>query len=145
MLLTDTDRVIVWHWSWKRLSRVLQRKRIFWLQKLSKRMKILSWHKEFSCYQSESWNMWLAYKRLCWIKVKNVYIYITEDSHECKGAKGINGGANIKHEEYESVLFNKICMRHEMNRIQSKDHNIKLIRFRYFVAMTKTYTSGWVS
>ena len=89
--------------------------------------------------------MWLAYKRLCWIKVKNVYIYITEDSHECKGAKGINVGANIKHEEYESVLFNKICMRHEMNRIQNKDHNIKLIRFRYFVAMTKTYTSGWVS
>ena len=32
--------------------------------------------------------------------------------------------AAISHNEYKDVLLNKICLRHSMNRIQSKDHNI---------------------
>ena len=32
--------------------------------------------------------------------------------------------AAINHNEYKDVLLNKICLRHSMNRIQSKDHNI---------------------
>ena len=32
--------------------------------------------------------------------------------------------AAISHNEYNDVLLNKICLRHSMNRIQSKDHNI---------------------
>ena len=32
--------------------------------------------------------------------------------------------AAISHNEYKDVLLNKICLRHSMNRIQSKDHKI---------------------
>ena len=30
----------------------------------------------------------------------------------------------IRYNEYIDVLFNKKCLRHSMNRIQSKDHNL---------------------
>ena len=29
---------------------------------------------------------------------------------------------NINHNEYKDILLNNICMRHSMNKIQSKDH-----------------------
>ena len=32
--------------------------------------------------------------------------------------------AAISHNEYKDVLLDKICLRHSMNRIQSKDHKI---------------------
>ena len=32
--------------------------------------------------------------------------------------------AAISHNEYKDVLLDKICLRHLMNRIQSKDHKI---------------------
>ena len=32
--------------------------------------------------------------------------------------------ATINHNEYKDVLFNKKCLKHSMNRIQSKDHKI---------------------
>ena len=53
---------------------------------------------------------------------------INEDGHKCKRAQDINKrvNANIKHEKHENVLFNKIYLRHKMDRIQSKNHNIKL-------------------
>ena len=31
----------------------------------------------------------------------------------------------ITHNEYKDVLLNNKCLRHSMNRIQSKDHRIK--------------------
>ena len=31
----------------------------------------------------------------------------------------------ITHSEYRDVLLNKKCLRHSMNRIQSKDHRIR--------------------
>ena len=45
--------------------------------------------------------------------------------------------ATISHHEYKDVLLNKKCLRHSMNRIQSKDHKIgtyeiKKISFSYF-------------
>ena len=41
-------------------------------------------------------------------------------------AKGMNRNivATISHNEYKDVLLNKKCMRHSMDRIQSKDHKI---------------------
>ena len=33
--------------------------------------------------------------------------------------------ATISHNEYEDVLLNNKCIRHSMNRIQSKDHRIE--------------------
>ena len=48
------------------------------------------------------------------------------DSNENKKAKGVNKNfvATISHNEYEDVLLNKKCLRHSMNRIQSKDQKI---------------------
>ena len=41
-----------------------------------------------------------------------------------KKAKGVNGNvaATISHNKYKYVLLNNKCLRHSMNRIQSKDH-----------------------
>ena len=33
--------------------------------------------------------------------------------------------ATISHNEYKDVLLNEKCLRHSMNRIQSKDHKIE--------------------
>ena len=43
-----------------------------------------------------------------------------------KKQKGVNRNvvATISHNEYKDVLLNKKCLRHSMNRIQSKDHKI---------------------
>ena len=46
------------------------------------------------------------------------------DNTEHKKAKGVkrNVVATISHIEYKDVLLNNKCLRHSMNRIQSKDH-----------------------
>ena len=52
--------------------------------------------------------------------------FITEDNRESKKTKGINKNAlydELKQEDYKNV-FLMDHMRHEINRIQSKDHNI---------------------
>ena len=43
-----------------------------------------------------------------------------------KEQKGVNSNvvATISHNEYKDVLLNNKCIRHSMNRIQSKDHRI---------------------
>ena len=48
------------------------------------------------------------------------------DNSECKKAKGVNINVvpTISHNEYKDVLLNNKCIRHSMNRIQSKDHSI---------------------
>ena len=45
------------------------------------------------------------------------------DNSEHKKAKGVNKNvvAAINHNEYKDVLLNNNCIRHSMNRIQSKD------------------------
>ena len=44
-----------------------------------------------------------------------------------KKTKGVNRNvvARISHDKYKNVLLNKKCLRHSMNRIQSKDHKIE--------------------
>ena len=48
------------------------------------------------------------------------------DKNEHKKAKGVNKNvaATISHNEYKDVLLKNKCLRHSMNRIQSKDHRI---------------------
>ena len=48
------------------------------------------------------------------------------DNNEHKKAKGMNKNvvATICHNKYKDVLLNEKCIRHSMNRIQSKDHRI---------------------
>ena len=54
-----------------------------------------------------------------------MYSFLVDDSSEQKKAKGINKNvvATI-HDECKDVLFNIKCLRHSMNRIQSKNHQI---------------------
>ena len=55
-----------------------------------------------------------------------MYSYLVDNNSEYKKAKGVNKNvvATINHNEYKDVLLNKKCLRHSMNRIQSKYHRI---------------------
>ena len=55
-----------------------------------------------------------------------MYSFLVDDSSEHKKTKGMNKNvvATISHNQYKDVLLNNICLRHSMNRIQSKDHRI---------------------
>ena len=55
-----------------------------------------------------------------------MYSYLVDDDSEHEKAKGENKNivATIIHNEYKNVLLNKKCLRHSVNRIQSKDHEI---------------------
>ena len=55
-----------------------------------------------------------------------MYLFLVEHNSEHKKAKGVNRNvvATISHKEYKDVLLNTKCLRHSMNRIQSKDHRI---------------------
>ena len=56
-----------------------------------------------------------------------MYSYLVDDDSEHKKAKGVNKNvvATIRHNEYKDVLLKNKCLRHSINRIQSKDHKIK--------------------
>ena len=49
------------------------------------------------------------------------------DNSKHKKAKDVNKNvaATVSHNEYKDVLLNNKCIRHSMNRIQSKDHRIR--------------------
>ena len=56
-----------------------------------------------------------------------MYPYLVDDNSEHKKAKDMNRNvaATISHIEYKDVLLNKKCLRHLLNRSQSKDHKIE--------------------
>ena len=55
-----------------------------------------------------------------------MYSHLVNDNSEHKKAKGVNRNVvvAITHNDYINVLLNKKCLRHSMNRIQSKGHEI---------------------
>ena len=55
-----------------------------------------------------------------------MYSYLVDDNSEHKKAKDVNKNvvATISHNEYKDFLLYEKCLRHSMNRIQSKDHRI---------------------
>ena len=55
-----------------------------------------------------------------------MYSFLVDDASEHKETKGVNKSflATIRHGECKDVLLNKKCLRHLMNKIQSKDHRI---------------------
>ena len=79
-----------------------------------------------------------------------MYTFITEDNCESKKAKVINKNAvdhELKYKNYKNVLFNRSYMRHEMNRIQSKDHYMRSHRvnkFFVFLWWKEIYTLRWI-
>ena len=74
-----------------------------------------------------------------------MYSYLVNDNSERKKAEDVNRNvvATISQNEYKNVLLNKKCLRHSMNRIQSKDHKIGtyeiniVLRFLCLTLMTK--------
>ena len=67
----------------------------------------------------------IAIEEFVWLKPK-MYSYLVNHNSEHKKAKGVNRNivATINHNEHKDVLLNKKCLRHSMNRIQSKGHKI---------------------
>ena len=57
-----------------------------------------------------------------------MYSFLVDDSSEHKKANGVNKRVvtTINHKEYKDVLLNNRCLRHLMNRIQSKSHRIQI-------------------
>ena len=53
-----------------------------------------------------------------------MYLNFVDDNREHKKANDVNQ-KSISHNENKFVLLNKKCLRHSMNRIQSKDHRIR--------------------
>ena len=66
-----------------------------------------------------------AIKEFVGLKPK-IYSYLVDDNSKHKTAKDIckNIAVTISHDEYKNVLLNKKCLRHSMNKIQSKDYSI---------------------
>ena len=63
------------------------------------------------------------------------------DNNKHTRAKGVNKNVvATSYSEYKDVLMNNKCIRHRMNRIQSKDHKIatyEIKKFHCLVLMTK--------
>ena len=72
-----------------------------------------------------------------------IYSYLVDDNSDHKKAKCVNRNvATISHIEYKNVLLNKKCLRHSMNRIQSKDHKIatyEINKISFFCFDNKMY------
>ena len=56
-----------------------------------------------------------------------MYSILVDDSNEHKKAKDVNKNvvATISHNEYKDILLNNKCLRHSINRIQTKNHRIE--------------------
>ena len=67
----------------------------------------------------------IAIKELVGLRPK-MYSFLVDESSEHKEARGVykNAVATITHSGYKDVFLNKKCLRHLMNRTQSKDHRI---------------------
>ena len=66
----------------------------------------------------------VAIKEFVGLKAKR-YSFLVYNNNEHKKAKGVNRNvAEINHSKYKDLLLNNKCLRHSVNRIQSKDHRI---------------------
>ena len=54
-----------------------------------------------------------------------MYSLLVDDSSEHRNAKGVNKDVvvTISYDEYKDTLLHDKCLRHSMNRIQSKNYN----------------------
>ena len=61
------------------------------------------------------------------------YLFWVDNRNEHKKAKGVNKNvATISHGKYKDVLLNIRCLRHLMNKIQNKNHNIRVYEISKF-------------
>ena len=56
----------------------------------------------------------------------NMYLCLVDDNSKHKKANAVNKNfvPRVSNSEHKDFLLNKKCLRHSMNRIQSKDHRI---------------------
>ena len=68
----------------------------------------------------------IAIEEFVGVKPK-IYSFLVDDSNEHKKAKSVNknDAARIGLRENKDFLLNNKCLRHSMNRTQSKNHKIK--------------------
>ena len=66
-----------------------------------------------------------------------MYSFLVDNNEHTK-ASGVNRNivATISHNKYKNVLLSKKCLRHSMNRIQSKDHKIGTYKSTRFLCLT---------
>ena len=76
-------------------------------------------------------------------------LFFVDDSSEHKKTKGVNKNivAKICRNEYKDALLNKNCLRHSMNKIQSKNHKtgtyeVNKIYLSYFVIIFTIAKAG---
>ena len=91
--------------------------------------------------------MWRALNKVFLELKSKTYTFITEGNRESKKAEDINKcvvGDELKYGDYNKFLFNTSHFKHEINKIQSKDHNTgsykinKIsIKFLYFLTMKR--------
>ena len=63
-----------------------------------------------------------------------MYSFLVDDNSKHKKAKDVNKNIleKITHSEYKDVLPNQKCLRHSMNRIQTKNHGIGTYKINKF-------------
>ena len=56
-----------------------------------------------------------------------MYSFLVDENSALKKEKGVNKNvvSTIRYNKYKDVLLHKKCLRHSMNRLQSKDHGIR--------------------
>ena len=72
-----------------------------------------------------------------------IYSFLV-DNNEHKKAEDVNKNVvtTVNHNEHEGVFLNKKCIRHSMNRIQTKDHRIgtyKINKIFFALFLTTKY------
>ena len=86
----------------------------------------------------------VAIKEFVRLKPK-MYPYLVDDTSKHNKAESVNKNvvATISHNEHKNVLLSKKCLRHLMNRSESKDQRIRTNKINkiYLALMTK-YTSN---
>ena len=67
----------------------------------------------------------VAIKDFVGLKPK-MYSFLVDDNSEHDNEKGVNKNVveRLIHSEYKNVLLNRKCLRHLINRFQSKNHRI---------------------
>ena len=113
-----------------------------------KSKKKLWWFKQTSLGKMKDESGGVAIEELVVLKPK-MYSFLVEDNREHK-AKGVNKNvvAAISHNKYKDVLLKNKCIRHSMNRIQSKDDKIgtcEIKKFMDFFWWQNVELKEWVS
>ena len=63
-----------------------------------------------------------------------MYSFLVDDNSELKKAEGVNKNfvTTVSYNQYKDVLLNNKCLRHSMNKIQSKKRRIRTYEINKF-------------